>query len=1125
MKKNLLLLTLLAILGINARASHSIGGEITYEWITSSMYKIKLTLTVDCNSTPPSAATITVASASCSTTQIKTLPLVSTRDVSQLCDTSSNYCNGGSFPGVTEWVFEGIVTSLSPCSDWVLSYDICCRNSSPANIVNPNSANFHIETTLDNTVYLNNKSPYFVDDPRWYIPVNQTSYINAGAYDANGDSLYFSMVAPKTAGGAPVSFMPGYSATEPFVSTPGTSINSQTGIITTTPTAIGSGLITVKVDEFRNGQFIGSVSRDFITNAINNSNTLPSITNATLNFNTCSVDTLNFDLFSTDPTDTITTSILYPFNPGTAPYFTNAGSPFNENTNYLNDTNNFYWDINVMSNHDYIVYVNVEDRQCPMINIQSYAIVVSTTNCGAGPCQVSISGSDTINACQSAAQLTAVANAGQGPFSFSWSPVTGLSNPNIPNPTANMVHHQQYIVTMTDSLGCQSYDSVIVNAYNWVADTFNVCSPDSVILDLGPGATYYDWLSYTDLFGNNTGLNDTTQTLTATQPGDYFAMASFPGCGLLTSMMTVTDTCTPCSVSIAQDTITACQTSAQLNAVPLSGQPGYTYFWSPATGLSNPNIPNPTVDHAHNQLYIVTQIDTLGCIAYDSVIVSAYNVVSDTFNICSPDSVVLDFGPGAYYYFWQFYTDTTGNTTSLTDTTQTITAYQPGDYAGYAYFQGCGALTSVITVEDTCGPPPCISFDVVNTPPSCPTCNDGTATIINLTGGCPPYTYSWNTVPPQIGNPATGLGSGTYQVTVTDVGSCCPPTTVTSCLSCDSVWPGDANSDMIADVYDILPIGVYYNTAGTTRPSASSNWFAQWSADWGINQSLGGDIKHADCEGDGLIDSNDVNPIILNYGLTHTKGDMNNSSEGINDPLLYVDMMLDTIPTSTPLAVPVKFGTSALPADSIYGLAFSITYDKNLVDSIAGVTVDYNGSWLGTKGTDMITIDTNFYDNGKIDIGLVRTDGQAMSGFGDLLTLNIITIDNLSGKTASYETLTFNFSNVVIIDNMEGLRLFNQQPDSIIIEDLNVGINQTKLVESTVQIIPNPNTGSFKVYIDDIDNSTIDIYNAVGQSVNFDASYQNGYVKINMDEFNKGIYFIKVNNPDKLTTVRKIIIQ
>lgn len=717
MKKLILLTMIVSFFTVNTSASHNYGGEITYEWVSGSMYNVTMILYTDCGGVPPGTSiNIDYSSVSCGINQPRTLFRVSTEDMSQVCDTMLLSCNGGSLPGVYKTVYQGTITAISSCNDWVLSYDLCCRGF-PTNI-NSSTPFFYIETTFDNTVHLNNKSPYFADNQRWMIPVNGLNLINAGAYDADGDSLYYSLVTPKASNATTVVYAAGYSALQPFGGS-STTIDPNTGIISTMASTMGQFLIGVKVDEFRDGQLISSVKRDFTTNVYNNPNALPSITNLNLgSFNLCTVDTLNVDVYSADPMDTITTSILYPFAPGNLPVFTNTTAPFNSNTDYLNDTNTLEWDLAGLSpNKDYVIYINVEDNQCPFKSIQSYAVTVSTSYC---------------------------------------------------------------------------------------------------------------------------------------------------------------------------------------------------------------------------------------------------------------------------------------------------------------------------------------------------------------------------------------------------------------------VWPGDANNDLVADVWDVLPIGVYNGTTGSVRPSATINWDGQWSPNWGVNQGSGDDIKHVDCNGDATIDANDTTAILLNYNLTHTKSG-GNSFSGINDPDLFIGIIPDTVPTMTPLSIPVELGTSLTPADSVYGIAMRISYDETKIDSIAGVSVDYSNSWLGTKGVDMITLDTNFYDNGYIDIALVRTDGQMMTGFGEVLTLNVITIDNLSGKGTSYGTLVVDFVKTTIIDIKEALRPHNQKLDSVVIKDITSGLNET-FEHSKINIYPNPNNGTFNIYLEDL-STTFEIYNVAGQLIEASIISNKGVQNVSLPNADKGLYFVRFYNDNKVINTEKVIIR
>jgi gliding motility-associated-like protein len=56
-------------------------------------------------------------------------------------------------------------------------------------------------------------------------------------------------------------------------------------------------------------------------------------------------------------------------------------------------------------------------------------------------------------------------------------------------------------------------------------------------------------------------------------------------------------------------------------------------------------------------------------------------------------------------------------------------------------------------------------------PESCVGIGNGQASV-SATGGTPPYSYSWNTVPVQTTSTAIGLTSGNYSATVTDANGC-----------------------------------------------------------------------------------------------------------------------------------------------------------------------------------------------------------------------------------------------------------------------------------------------------------------------------------------------------------------
>jgi hypothetical protein len=101
----------------------------------------------------------------------------------------------------------------------------------------------------------------------------------------------------------------------------------------------------------------------------------------------------------------------------------------------------------------------------------------------------------------STSQLVANAQGGAGVYSYAWQPATGLSNPSIRNPLASPVVTTMYHVTVNDTAGHLSEDSVRVSIMNVPSSPGAISGPDSTCVDsvlvfsvaTVPGATSYSW--------------------------------------------------------------------------------------------------------------------------------------------------------------------------------------------------------------------------------------------------------------------------------------------------------------------------------------------------------------------------------------------------------------------------------------------------------------------------------------------------------------------------------------------------------------------------------------------------------------------------------------------------------
>ncbi len=204
---------------------------------------------------------------------------------------------------------------------------------------------------------------------------------------------------------------------------------------------------------------------------------------------------------------------------------------------------------------------------------------------------------------------------GSGGVTFSWSPSTGLSSTSIASPTANPSATITYTLIATDADGCTDLDQVMVtvNALppaSANADT-TICQGQQVNLSSNGGINY-SWSPSTGLTATNisnpvaTPMSSTVYTVTVTDGN---------GC-TDTEQVSITVNSLPIVTISPADTVILC---ASTGGVQISAMGGSTYAWSPTTGLSNPNIPNPVADPPATTIYIVTVTDGNGCTATEDV--------------------------------------------------------------------------------------------------------------------------------------------------------------------------------------------------------------------------------------------------------------------------------------------------------------------------------------------------------------------------------------------------------------------------------------------------------------------------------------------------------------------------
>jgi gliding motility-associated-like protein len=290
-----LLLLLFVVVQVNAK--HIIGGELTYDFVTEvspgvNRYKFTLTIYRDCNSNGADfdddasigiyrgnlSAAALEAQFSAQHDMIVRIP-VDTPDcvtsIPSICVQRTNYVFTRDLPVIN--------------ASYIVVYQRCCRNETIRNLVNPGDvgATYYAEIT-PLAQQLKNSSPRFKFFPRTII-CNQIPLIeDQSATDPDGHQLVYSLCSPLDGGGTilqgpaatscegsqpipacgppydQVPFVvPDFTPSAPMGGSPVIQINSTTGLVTGTPNQLGQFVVGICVQEFFNGQLVGTTRREF----------------------------------------------------------------------------------------------------------------------------------------------------------------------------------------------------------------------------------------------------------------------------------------------------------------------------------------------------------------------------------------------------------------------------------------------------------------------------------------------------------------------------------------------------------------------------------------------------------------------------------------------------------------------------------------------------------------------------------------------------------------------------------------------------------------------------------------------------------------------------------------------
>ncbi|MEP6700187.1 MAG: T9SS type B sorting domain-containing protein [Bacteroidota bacterium] len=666
-----------------ARASHITGGEMYYSFVGISnglyQYNVTLKLFQRCNSGRqfPDPAIISIFDKTNNARINDVLVFISSTETISI--TNPDPCITNPPTVCYEVAYYNFTVSLpGSAAGYVLASQVNYRIAGITNLAagyNNIGATYTADIPGTNslaTAPLNNSARFTGSDLVIVCATNQFTYSFA-AQDADGDVLRYSFCeaysSTATGGGGaiptnpppfpqvPYAF-PDFNESAPLGGT--VQINPTTGLITGIAPSQGIYVVTVCVEEVRNGLVIARQRKDVQINiadcSIASASLLPEYLlckdpNITLMNQSNSPLIISYDWEITDTTNTVivtgtaptltytfavigiysvklvinrnqpcrdsTTAVIKVF-PGFAPDFTSAGICVNKPTLFADRSvsvygtiNSWNWDFGEASSLFDISFLQNPSYSYPLSGSKDVRLIATDTK----GCRdtvyktiniidkplISLGFRDTLICLNDNVMLQAV-----GTGNFNWSPTVNIINANTATPIVSPATTTTYFIDLDDN-GCSNRDSVKVRVVSFVTllpmgDT-TICKEDTIQLRITSDGLQYQWTPASQLI-DPAVQNPFAITNSLT---NYQVTAIIGGCSA-TGNIKVTPIPYP-FVNAGADVEICYNTVVQLNGIT----DGNSWTWSPANRVNNASILNPVAFPPRTTNFVLTAYDTKGC--------------------------------------------------------------------------------------------------------------------------------------------------------------------------------------------------------------------------------------------------------------------------------------------------------------------------------------------------------------------------------------------------------------------------------------------------------------------------------------------------------------------------------
>lgn len=659
-------------------------------------------------------------------------------------------------------------------------------------------------------------------------------------------------------------------------------------------------------------------------------------------------------------------------------------------------------------------------------------------------------------------------------YSFAWN--NGSTDMNLSGLQAG-----NYNVTVTDGNGCEGYatdmlvDPTMLSAGANVAPALCNGSSDGMLTAVVSGGTS----GFTFMW--NTGATDANLSGLAT--GNYdLTVTDANGCVASTSV-TLGEPATLSLTVGSSDASCNGLNNGFAGVVATGGTLAYTYMWD--NGSTTANINGLAIGS-----YGVTVTDGNGCSDMSSVTISEPTLLSSSVTITDATCGNLDGsatvsatgGSTPYFYGWS-----NGNNTA------SITAVLAGSYdVTVSDNNGCISTNSAGIINSN---GPSVSVTAVN--PLCFGNSDGSATL-SISGGSTPYIYLWNNGAQS--SAISGLLSGTYQVTVADMGGC---------LGYSSAVISDPSA---VSVTATATDETYASASNGTATAVAAGGTGVFTYAWSNSSTT--DMVAGLAPNSYSVTASDANGCDATTTVTITASTI---TCGLSVTATATDATCNGDVNGTVMATSAgAFGTATYSwsnggsTASVSGLmagTYSVTVSDSLsCTAMASVTVGEPAALFITLG-----VDTTICDN----VGGLTLDAGA--GFASYAWSTAETTQSVSvNATATYSVTATDGNGCTASDDVN------------VTVDVCGGVDELSNVFS-VDVYPNPTKGQFVINVNSVKNTeaNISIYSVEGKLVYTNTMQLNSGItstEVELTGIATGVYHIELTTETE-SSIEKLIIE